>query len=102
MNPEEEINLMRARQSAVEQLQAMNWYQERINATQDKSLKRVFAHNRNEEKEHFAFLVGWIREHDPVQDRAFTKKLEEAVVCDGRRISSSFAGRDVECFAEII
>jgi hypothetical protein len=73
------IDLERARQSAVEQLQAINWYSERIDATKDKSLRRLLTHNRNEEMEHFAFLVQWIREHDVRQDLAFKKKLEEAV-----------------------
>ena len=64
-------DLERARQSLVEELQAINWYQERIDATSDESLKKVLSHNRDEEKEHVAMLVEWIRANDPVQDKVF-------------------------------
>jgi hypothetical protein len=63
--------LERARQSLVEELQAIDWYQERIDATSDESLKKVLGHNRDEEKEHVAMLVEWIRANDPVQDKVF-------------------------------
>jgi len=64
-------DLERARQSLVEELQAINWYQERIDATSDESLKKVLSHNRDEEKEHVAMLVEWIRANDPVQNKVF-------------------------------
>jgi len=63
--------LAMARQSLIEEFQAINWYQERIDATEDESLKKILAHNRDEEKEHAAMLMEWIRANDPVQDKAF-------------------------------
>lgn len=66
-------DLERARQSLVEELQAINWYQERIDAISDESLKKVLSHNRDEEKEHVAMLVEWIRANDPTQDRVFVE-----------------------------
>lgn len=68
---EKSLNLERARQSLVEELEAINWYQERIEATKDKGLKRILEHNRDEEKEHAAMLIEWIRKNDPTQDRMF-------------------------------
>jgi len=62
---EKTLNLDRARQSLIEELEAVNWYQERIDATNDKSLKEILAHNRDEEKEHAAMLIEWIRRQDP-------------------------------------
>jgi len=63
--------LAMARQSLIEEFQAIDWYQERIDATEDASLQKVLAHNRDEEKEHAAMLMEWIRANDPVQDKMF-------------------------------
>ena len=60
-----------ARQSLVEELQAIDWYQERIDKLEDESLIKILVHNRDEEKEHAAMLMEWIRANDPVQDKAF-------------------------------
>jgi hypothetical protein len=64
-------NLERARKSLMEELEAINWYQERIEATKDQSLRKILEHNRDEEKEHAAMLMEWIRHNDPEQDKAF-------------------------------
>jgi hypothetical protein len=65
------IDLERARKSLREELEAIDFYQERIDATKDESLKKILAHNMNEEKEHSAMLIEWIRKNDPVQDKMF-------------------------------
>lgn len=65
------VDLERARQSLIEEFEAINWYQERIDATDNESLQKVMAHNRDEEKEHAAMLMEWIRANDPVQDKVF-------------------------------
>jgi hypothetical protein len=64
-------DLERARQSLVEELQAINWYQERIEATKNEGLKRILEHNRDEEKEHVAMLMEWIRKNDETQNKTF-------------------------------
>jgi len=66
-------DLNRARQSLVEELQAMMWYDERVSATKDKTLAAVLAHNRDDEKEHATLLLEWIRRHD----EAMAKELKE-------------------------
>jgi len=68
---EETKDLERARQSLIEELQAVSWYQERIEATKDRELKRVLEHNRDEEKEHVAMLTEYIRKRDKMQDKVF-------------------------------
>jgi hypothetical protein len=68
---EESSNLERARQSLIEELEAVNWYQERIDASKDESLRKILEHNRDEEKEHAAMLIEWIRKNDLTQDRMF-------------------------------
>lgn len=69
---EQTLDLERARQSLIEEIEAVNWYQERIDATNDQSLADILAHNRDEEKEHAAMIIEWIRRHDP----AFHEELE--------------------------
>jgi hypothetical protein len=65
------VDLERARKSLREELEAIDFYQERIDATQDTSLKKLLDHNMNEEKEHVAMLVEWLRKNDPTQDKVF-------------------------------
>ncbi|MFA5135971.1 MAG: ferritin [Patescibacteria group bacterium] len=64
-------NLARARQSLIEELDAISVYEERIQASKDEKLKKILAHNRDEEKEHAAMLVEYLRASDPTFDRMF-------------------------------
>jgi len=66
-------NLARVRQSLIEELDAINVYEERIQASSDETLKKVLAHNRDEEKEHAAMLTDWLRKNDPTFDKMFTE-----------------------------
>lgn len=67
------LDLNRARQSLVEELGAIMWYDERADATSDKDLKAVLAHNRDDEKEHATLLLEWLRRNDP----QFAKEVKE-------------------------
>ena len=60
-----------ARQSLVEELQAINDYQARIDSIESEDLKKILTHNMDEEKEHTAMLMEWIRKNDPEQDKVF-------------------------------
>jgi uncharacterized protein len=57
-------DLHRAIVSLQEELEAIDWYQQRVDATQDPELREILAHNRDEEKEHATMLLEWIRRHD--------------------------------------
>ena len=59
----------RAITSLVEELEAVDWYDQRVDATDDSELAEILAHNRDEEKEHAAMTLEWLRRHDPVLDR---------------------------------
>lgn len=59
-------DLHRAFVSLQEELEAADWYQQRVDVTEDEELKRVLAHNRDEEKEHASMVLEWIRRRDPV------------------------------------
>ena len=65
----EVIDRHRAIVSLMEELEAIDWYDQRVAATSDPTLAQVLAHNRDEEKEHASMTLEWLRRHDPVFDR---------------------------------
>ena len=67
----ENTDLKKARQSLIEEIEAINWYETRIEETENEELKKILEHNRDEEKEHVAMLVEWIRKNDSEQDKKF-------------------------------
>jgi len=62
-------DLHRAIVSLQEELEAVDWYQQRFDAAEDPELKQILAHNRDEEKEHAIMTLEWLRRRDPVLDR---------------------------------
>jgi ferritin-like protein len=62
------VDRHRAVTSLQEELEAVDWYDQRVDATSDGELAAVLAHNRDEEKEHAAMTLEWLRRHDPVLD----------------------------------
>ena len=67
--------LHRGLASLIEELEAVDWYAQRVDATKDEELQRVLEHNRDEEKEHACMTLEWIRRHDPVFDRFLRRFL---------------------------
>jgi ferritin-like protein len=65
----ETIDRHRAIASLMEELEAVDWYDQRVDATTDPELKAILAHNRDEEKEHASMVLEWLRRRDPVLDR---------------------------------
>ncbi len=78
----ETIDRHRAIVSLVEELDAIDWYQQRIDATNDEELAQILAHNRDEEREHAAMTLEWLRRRDPGLDRVLRTYLftEERIV----------------------
>lgn len=72
---ERELDLEMLREDLVAELQAINQYQEHIEALEDEEAIRVLEHIRNDEKEHVAELVKLIQMLDPVQAEKFTKGI---------------------------
>ncbi len=66
---QETRDLHRAIASLMEELEAVDWYQQRVEATADPELKAILAHNRDEEKEHAAMVLEWLRRRDEAFDR---------------------------------
>jgi hypothetical protein len=75
---EEVRDMHRAIQSLMEELEAVDWYNQRFTACRDQALRAILAHNRDEEKEHAAMLLEWIRRRDPT----FSKELDDYLFSD--------------------
>jgi hypothetical protein len=58
------LDMHRAIVSLTEELDAIDWYNQRADVCRDSELKLILEHNRDEEKEHAAMLLEWIRRHD--------------------------------------
>jgi hypothetical protein len=65
----------RALESLKEELEAVDWYHQRLVCAHDPELKRVLEHNRNEEMEHAAMLLEWLRRRKPEWDERLRKIL---------------------------
>jgi ferritin-like protein len=83
-------DMHRAIVSLMEELEAIDWYQQRVDATPDAELKAILAHNRDEEKEHAAMTLEWIRRHDP----AFDAVLKAYLFTDGSVVGREVAARN--------
>lgn len=71
-------DMHRALTSLMEELEAVDWYNQRMDACKDEALHGILKHNRDEEKEHAAMLMEWIRRHDPT----FDKELRDYLFTD--------------------
>ncbi|MBN2111285.1 MAG: ferritin [Methanosarcinaceae archaeon] len=81
---EKTLDLTRAIDSLKEELEAVDWYNQRADACTDENLKKILIHNANEEKEHAAMLIEWIRQHD----ENFAKELKDYLFSEEEDISS--------------
>jgi ferritin-like protein len=66
--PEEARNIHRALVSFKEEIEAVDWYNQRVALSQDETLKSVLAHNRDEEIEHACMVLEWLRRNMPGWD----------------------------------
>jgi ferritin-like protein len=69
------VDRHRAIVSLMEELEAVDWYDQRVAAADDDELRAVLAHNRDEEKEHASMVLEWLRRHDPALDANLRKYL---------------------------
>ena len=72
---DETRDMHRAITSLMEELEAVDWYNQRVDACGDSELKAILAHNRDEEKEHAAMVLEWIRRRDPTLDSELREYL---------------------------
>lgn len=75
---DETKDMHRAIVSLMEELEAVDWYNQRVDACKDPDLRDILAHNRDEEKEHASMLLEWVRR----QDGVFDKELKDYLFTD--------------------
>ena len=71
-------DMHRAIVSLMEELEAIDWYNQRADVCKDTELKAILEHNRDEEKEHASMLLEWIRRKNPI----FSNKLKDYLFTD--------------------
>jgi ferritin-like protein len=75
----ETIDRHRAIVSIMEELEAVDWYDQRVKGCSDPELAAILGHNRDEEKEHAAMTLEWLRRRDPVLDEQLRTYLFTSV-----------------------
>ncbi|MGH7322800.1 MAG: ferritin [Candidatus Rokuibacteriota bacterium] len=80
----------RAIVSLMEELEAIDWYQPRVDASRDAELREILEHNRDEEKEHTAMELEWIRG----RDSAFDRVLRTYLFAEGRILEREASGNE--------
>ncbi|MFL6579093.1 MAG: encapsulin-associated ferritin-like protein [Povalibacter sp.] len=91
----ETIDRHRAIVSLMEELEAVDWYDQRIDAATNPELREILRHNRDEEKEHAAMVLEWLRRHDPKMDEHLrTYLFTEASVLDIEHEAESSDSQD--------
>jgi hypothetical protein len=66
-------DMHRALLSLQEELEAIDFYHQRVELCGDAALRAILVHNRDDEKEHASMLIEWIRSRDP----AFSTELKD-------------------------
>lgn len=77
--PKETRDYVRALVSLKEEIEAIDWYQQRLSVTSDKQLKKILIHNRDEEMEHACMALEWLRRNmdgwdEKMKQYLFTEK----------------------------
>ncbi|MGZ4759599.1 MAG: encapsulin-associated ferritin-like protein [Acidimicrobiales bacterium] len=89
------IDRHRAIVSIMEELEAVDWYDQRVAATDDPELAEVLGHNRDEEKEHAAMTLEWLRRHDAKWDEVLhTYLFTEAPIVEVEHLAEAAASAD--------
>jgi ferritin-like protein len=76
---EETQNTHRAIVSLMEELEAVDWYQQRADACGDENLRAILEHNKNEEVEHACMVIEWLRRNHA----KFDEELRTYLFTDG-------------------
>jgi ferritin-like protein len=94
----ETIDMHRALVSAIEELEAIDWYQQRADACVDDDLTKILLHNKKEEIEHFLMTLEWIRRRNPTFSEYMKKYLftEGAITEIESRVQTASPGRPTD------
>ncbi|PQA86144.1 encapsulin-associated ferritin-like protein [Hyphococcus luteus] len=86
------IHMHQAISSLMEELEAVDWYQQRADDCEDPSLKAILLHNMKEEIEHAAMVLEWLRRNS----EDFDKELKNYLFKDGpiTKLEAETMGRE--------
>lgn len=87
----ETLNISRALNSLKEEIEAIDWYNQRVDVTDDEKLKKVLAHNRDEEIEHACMVLEWLRRNMSAWDeelKTYLFKEEEITEIEDETMES--------------
>jgi len=94
------VDRHRAIVSLMEELEAVDWYDQRVQAASNDELRSILAHNRDEEKEHAAMMLEWLRRNDSafaahlatyLYSKGSITEVEEGTKAEGGAASSGAA-----------
>ncbi|HTO81205.1 MAG TPA: ferritin-like domain-containing protein [Methylomirabilota bacterium] len=80
----------RALASLQEELEAIDWYDQRVDATDDPELKAILAHNRDEEREHAMMVLEWLRRKAP----GFEEQMRTYLFTEGPILAAEAAATE--------
>lgn len=87
-------DIHRALNSLKEEIEAVDWYHQRVVTASDPELKNLVAHNRDEEIEHACMALEWLRRNMPAWDAQLrTYLFTDAPITE---IEEGEAGEDSE------
>ena len=90
---EEAKNFHRALASLKEEIEAVDWYHQRVDRYTDPDLTRVLAHNRDEEIEHACMTLEWLRRNMPGWDEQLrTYLFTQAPITEAEEAATSISG----------
>jgi uncharacterized protein len=84
----------RALASLQEELEAIDWYDQRVDAAGDPELKAILAHNRDEEREHAMMVLEWLRRKAPGFEEQMRMYLFKSGSIIGHEVAAPAAGGD--------
>ncbi len=91
---EDTRNYHRAIKSIMEELEAVDWYHQRVATCTDPELKKLLAHNRDEEIEHACMALEWLRRNMPGWDhmlRTYLFQDENVSIVDTEKAATGKA-----------
>ena len=85
----------KALKSLMEEVEAVNYYNQRVAATPNTELQQLLAHNRDEEIEHAVMLIEWLRRNMEGWDKELkTYLFTSAPLVHGETESETGGGSD--------
>lgn len=94
---DEARDIHRALKSLQEEIEAVDWYHQRVVLCRDAALRDILAHNRDEEIEHASMTLEWLRRKVP----KWNEHLRTYLFTDEPITEIEDTGSDVESVSDL-